>query len=120
MWFWRWLWEWWDQAGWVEVEVVVWKIRVMGQSRLVRVVTMACCEKGMVSGYGHEKARRGMVPGGLGKQVVAGDDERITPERGMTGKWRSFQIRLSDESDPDRVEGVTWGETPATSCPPGC
>ena len=49
--------------GWVEV--VVGKIRVMGQVWLVGVVTMACCEKGLMSGNGHEKARRGVVPGGL-------------------------------------------------------
>ena len=50
MWFWQWLREWWYQAGWLGVkvvEVVVGKIREMGQLWQVGVVTMACCEKGI-------------------------------------------------------------------------
>jgi len=61
MWFWKRLWEWWNQVGWVGVEVVevvevvVGKIRVMGQIWLVGVVTMAGCEKGWCPGADTKK-----------------------------------------------------------------
>ena len=73
MWFWKRLWER-CQAGWVVVEeMVVGKIRVLGRCGLVGITCMAFCEKSMVSGCGHEKARRGVVPGGLGRRVVVGE-----------------------------------------------
>ena len=69
MWFWQRLREWWNQVGWVVLveEVVVGKIRVMGQLWLCWGGQYAGCEKGMVPVNGHEEARRSVWPGGLGR-----------------------------------------------------
>ena len=75
MWFWQRLREWWNQVGWVVLveEVVVGKIRVMGQLWLCWGGQYACCEKGMVPGVDTKKPAGACGRAGWEERVVVGE-----------------------------------------------